>query len=216
MAKSLRKYGFGVTIIPLLSSWRGYRQGEFGEKIISPFTSVKSELKRSSLLQRLQDLVIKRRERSKISNILRNYSPSIIIATLPPIEAIPIASYIAEKLKAPLITDIQDLADDYKIMERPYLYPLIRYYFRGIYRAISEAKLVIATTEFMAEELRKRTKNNNIVVIHNGADTEHYTKCFEIRRKFKAREPIALFLGCLLYTSPSPRDLSTSRMPSSA
>ena len=26
----------------------------------------------------------------------------------------------------------------------------------------------------------------------------------------------ALVLGCLLYTSPSPRDLSTSRMPSSA
>eukprot|EP00831_Metopus_contortus_P016647 TRINITY_DN17017_c0_g1_i1.p2 TRINITY_DN17017_c0_g1~~TRINITY_DN17017_c0_g1_i1.p2 ORF type:complete len:134 (+),score=43.54 TRINITY_DN17017_c0_g1_i1:152-553(+) len=27
---------------------------------------------------------------------------------------------------------------------------------------------------------------------------------------------IALVIGCLLYTSPSPRDLSTSRMPSSA
>ena len=26
----------------------------------------------------------------------------------------------------------------------------------------------------------------------------------------------ALLIGCLLYTSPSPRDLSTSRMPSSA
>ena len=26
----------------------------------------------------------------------------------------------------------------------------------------------------------------------------------------------ALGVGCLLYTSPSPRDLSTSRMPSSA
>ena len=25
-----------------------------------------------------------------------------------------------------------------------------------------------------------------------------------------------MFVGCLLYTSPSPRDLSTSRMPSSA
>ena len=24
------------------------------------------------------------------------------------------------------------------------------------------------------------------------------------------------YMGCLLYTSPSPRDLSTSRMPSSA
>ena len=27
---------------------------------------------------------------------------------------------------------------------------------------------------------------------------------------------ISLYEGCLLYTSPSPRDLSTSRMPSSA
>ena len=32
-----------------------------------------------------------------------------------------------------------------------------------------------------------------------------------------ARKPLAGFLtSCLLYTSPSPRDLSTSRMPSSA
>ena len=29
-------------------------------------------------------------------------------------------------------------------------------------------------------------------------------------------EAVVLFNGCLLYTSPSPRDLSTSRMPSSA
>ena len=28
--------------------------------------------------------------------------------------------------------------------------------------------------------------------------------------------PISELYGCLLYTSPSPRDLSTSRMPSSA
>ena len=32
----------------------------------------------------------------------------------------------------------------------------------------------------------------------------------------KAGEDIARLTGCLLYTSPSPRDLSTSRMPSSA
>ena len=30
------------------------------------------------------------------------------------------------------------------------------------------------------------------------------------------RDPNKAFIGCLLYTSPSPRDLSTSRMPSSA
>ena len=30
------------------------------------------------------------------------------------------------------------------------------------------------------------------------------------------QEPVNKTGGCLLYTSPSPRDLSTSRMPSSA
>ena len=34
--------------------------------------------------------------------------------------------------------------------------------------------------------------------------------------KFLTKEESPLAYGCLLYTSPSPRDLSTSRMPSSA
>ena len=45
----------------------------------------------------------------------------------------------------------------------------------------------------------------------------------DIRAKFPSAQSIrpglnlwALFSACLLYTSPSPRDLSTSRMPSSA
>ena len=33
---------------------------------------------------------------------------------------------------------------------------------------------------------------------------------------FRAPRPFVIFKSCLLYTSPSPRDLSTSRMPSSA
>ena len=36
-----------------------------------------------------------------------------------------------------------------------------------------------------------------------------------VGRSFKYHRPRGFF-GCLLYTSPSPRDLSTSRMPSSA
>ena len=35
-------------------------------------------------------------------------------------------------------------------------------------------------------------------------------------RKAAESKNITLFYSCLLYTSPSPRDLSTSRMPSSA
>ena len=44
----------------------------------------------------------------------------------------------------------------------------------------------------------------------------------DVERFFKNNEPEYVYLaaakvgGCLLYTSPSPRDLSTSRMPSSA
>ena len=59
--------------------------------------------------------------------------------------------------------------------------------------AVNRAKKVIYTFEF------KRT-----------SDREHgyVQRCDE-----RATEQYA---GCLLYTSPSPRDLSTSRMPSSA
>ena len=39
-------------------------------------------------------------------------------------------------------------------------------------------------------------------------DTDFNTLC--------ESESTPLHIGCLLYTSPSPRDLSTSRMPSSA
>ena len=36
-----------------------------------------------------------------------------------------------------------------------------------------------------------------------------------VQRRQKG-EPLAYILGCLLYTSPSPRDVEESRMPSSA
>ena len=39
---------------------------------------------------------------------------------------------------------------------------------------------------------------------------------YEYKENFRTLSNAALSGGCLLYTSPSPRDLSTSRMPSSA
>ena len=39
---------------------------------------------------------------------------------------------------------------------------------------------------------------------------------FESRMADQMAKLITRYGGCLLYTSPSPRDLSTSRMPSSA
>ena len=39
---------------------------------------------------------------------------------------------------------------------------------------------------------------------------------FPIWLKFKGGKGVATYVGCLLYTSPSPRDRQKSRMPSSA
>ena len=43
-----------------------------------------------------------------------------------------------------------------------------------------------------------------------------YCGCAGCSQIFRQEDLVELSLGCLLYTSPSPRDLSTSRMPSSA
>ena len=54
----------------------------------------------------------------------------------------------------------------------------------------------------------------------NGNDAAlHYQRTgVRLRRKMKKGRlgVVGCFFSCLLYTSPSPRDLSTSRMPSSA
>ena len=47
----------------------------------------------------------------------------------------------------------------------------------------------------------------------NLADPSIHSLIWKDEKTGKTRE---LHVGCLLYTSPSPRDLSTSRMPSSA
>ena len=47
-----------------------------------------------------------------------------------------------------------------------------------------------------------------VEVLRNGRTEPFHTK--------KQSNGVRIYIGCLLYTSPSPRDLSTSRMPSSA
>ena len=52
-----------------------------------------------------------------------------------------------------------------------------------------------------------------------GLDREAELKMLRVARQIADVRPVTVrttYLGCLLYTSPSPRDLSTSRMPSSA
>ena len=49
-----------------------------------------------------------------------------------------------------------------------------------------------------------------------GGDFFTYTPGFGDFKDIDLDEYLVKYVNCLLYTSPSPRDLSTSRMPSSA
>ena len=61
--------------------------------------------------------------------------------------------------------------------------------------------------------LRGGLKKNESILIHGGASGIG-TTAIQLAKIFGAK--VYATAGCLLYTSPSPRDLSTSRMPSSA
>ena len=61
--------------------------------------------------------------------------------------------------------------------------------------------------------LRITGKFNRSCKIHSSDLDIHATKVKKTREGRRISEPLNI---CLLYTSPSPRDLSTSRMPSSA
>ena len=51
---------------------------------------------------------------------------------------------------------------------------------------------------------------------YRGADTNYGKECVSYELKENPAAELTLIRGCLLYTSRSPRDISGSRMPSSA
>ena len=62
-----------------------------------------------------------------------------------------------------------------------------------------------------------------VMMLQEEIDFTDYYRCYCLGRKdvrlmeYNPKQPYHLqYVNCLLYTSPSPRDLSTSRMPSSA
>ena len=72
----------------------------------------------------------------------------------------------------------------------------------------------------MYEKLVRRNNQNKKMLKERNINIDYEVrKCFKSLDKKKMRNTMSFSKtggGCLLYTSPSPRDLSTSRMPSSA
>ena len=68
----------------------------------------------------------------------------------------------------------------------------------------------------LAAVLPIRYRQENINAVHFGYHLKEEDLHRGMRSRKKHRSHFASEKPCLLYTSPSPRDLSTSRMPSSA
>ena len=74
----------------------------------------------------------------------------------------------------------------------------------------SRAFIVAGAVELMPEEGLSREERRKLRALEKMSEQEAIV---ELEREQRAKAQAA---ACLLYTSPSPRDLSTSRMPSSA
>ena len=84
----------------------------------------------------------------------------------------------------------------------------------GFNYAIEKSKFEREWTQLRVEYEKAGMSNEKINILHD-YDWENFKKerIYAIHTQ-EFRE--AQYDNCLLYTSPSPRDLSTSRMPSSA
>ena len=70
----------------------------------------------------------------------------------------------------------------------------------------------------MAEHTEVNSHQGEVNIVNQIADNDRAGAIDAIHDMLfaKASDAMADYKNCLLYTSPSPRDLSTSRMPSSA
>ena len=72
----------------------------------------------------------------------------------------------------------------------------------------------VELTTSCIEQIEKHNPSINAVVAIDKNDVLKQAKKAE--NEVMSGSELGILHGCLLYTSPSPRDLSTSRMPSSA
>ena len=97
-----------------------------------------------------------------------------------------------------------------------FLLSIVMFFFKPSANANYEKKIYDFSIEgITGETINFKDYKNKVILIVNTASycgfTKQYDELQELWDLFKVKGLI-----CLLYTSPSPRDLSTSRMPSSA
>ena len=112
---------------------------------------------------------------------------------------------------------VEDCSKDERFKNHPVVTgdPYVKFY--GGFPLVTQGGLILGTLCVVDTELGKKLDNNQITLIQKlAARLAHQLETQGDQREITASRAIDMLKVCLLYTSPSPRDLSTSRMPSSA
>ena len=119
--------------------------------------------------------------------------------------------------KLTLSTKVGGWLDEY--MSEDELWSLIDYV-DSIYLKFGAPKHVYGADQDKIEEIERRASFAGLKLVQQKLRHMGTGKCAEVLKKMRqflnGKVDIRMRKDCLLYTSPSPRDLSTSRMPSSA
>ncbi|MEM4970173.1 MAG: glycosyltransferase [Sulfolobales archaeon] len=195
--KELRRRGYSVTVIRMypriISSF--VERGGYGETIINLRSS-----RYAGLIGRIADLAdgVLSPQIDRILEIIKTQGPSLVIASVPPIEAAYLGYRISMNLGTPLAIDVRDLIEFYR--GDGFIRTIYRSYsMKKIHKIYREADLVTTTTEAQKAVLQSIIGRRDIVTVHNGVDIELYTRIYNIVARHRKTEDIyeIVFLGDL-------------------
>lgn len=130
---------------------------------------------------------------------LKKIKPSLVISTLPPSTAIKLSLKIYRGVKIPVICDIQDITDEYKLaFSNKFLGILYRTYYANIYKALNNCARIYTVTEAMAHVIWLKTGIKPFIA-YNGSDPSLFEKSY---LKFKDKRSraypyVGVFVGSL-------------------
>lgn len=132
--------------------------------------------------------------------VLRGIKPQLVIATNPPSTAIDIAVKTYSKDNIPILCDVQDVTDEYKVsFTNKLLAGLYRaYYYTKLYKNLKKCARVYTVTEIMGEIIKYKS-NVSPYIAPNGSDPELYRDAYLKYKDKVACKPYCtgVFVGSL-------------------
>ena len=109
-----------------------------------------------------------------------------------------------------MITEVKHIAITPMYPEEDFLRK-VENFFEGVKKALIIRLDEAFYTQDLVEQIENLSKKSNSIVIYNSRNDISSKKNIHL-----TSTDLMNYKDCLLYTSPSPRDLAVSRMPSSA